>query len=269
MSNEGRYSVFPSWSSTGSSLGDDISEFDGAAQGLVVANPVGTTDELIAVRGNSCGDRPTGESSELSDWRRWREGLGHEGEADLGEADIESRIIDATPGPVDQPNPTVPHEHVAGPQVTMNEAQPFRRRWTVVVEPVDHTRERRLLGERGRDGSEVSTRSRQVMRDPIPQECLHGLIGVDTGEGTKHVGEPAWPRLQQLRYVKGESPGLDAANVGAARQPLHDQTAEAEIREVCLPEQEPWRTKSGGARGLVQTDLQPYLLGWLDETNHE
>src|SRR5205807_5147390 len=80
MSNEGRYSVFPSWSSTGSSLGDDISEFDGAAQGLVVANPVGTTDELIAVRGNSCGDRPTGESSELSDWRRWREGLGHEGE---------------------------------------------------------------------------------------------------------------------------------------------------------------------------------------------
>jgi hypothetical protein len=199
MSDEGGHSVFPSRSSARGSLGDDISEFDGAAQGLVVANPVGTSDELIAVRGNSCGDRPTGESSELSDRTRWRERLGHESEADLGEADIESRIIDATPGPVDQPNPTVPHEHVAGPQVTMNEAQPFRRRWPVVVQPVDHTRERRLLGKRGGNGSEVSTRSRQIMRDPIPQECLHGLIGVDTGEGIKHVGEPAWPRPQQLR----------------------------------------------------------------------
>jgi hypothetical protein len=133
----------------GGPLDDDIRELDGATNGFVVADAIRPSDESIAVGRDPPGDRRAGLVREWADGGGWGERLGHEVEADLGEADVECGVVDATPRPVDQPDLVAPDEHVAGPKVTVDESQAFWSRRPVGVEPVDRACNCRLIGEVG------------------------------------------------------------------------------------------------------------------------
>ena len=205
---------------------------------------------------------------ELSDRRRRRERFWHQSKADLGKADIEGRVIDSAPRPIDQAKAPAAEKHVAGPEVTVNERQTLGWRWPVLVQPVDDQLECRLTAERRLDRPKVPAFGDHLRIDSMTFQCASHRVGIDTPERTDDSGQPAWPRRDELRQIEHEARRLDASQVGPMGQPLHDQVPAVDPRSTCLPQQQPG-SEVVGSRNGVQSCLEARLLRRPDDAEHE
>src|SRR4030081_2939704 len=113
MPNERRDGALPSCLTA---WGVSECDLDHASQRFVVRDAFVAADRcrgaLMDVAGEAYSDR----MNQVADWRRRRERIGHEREADFGETDVERRVADRACGPIDKTGELFAvGEHVRGP----------------------------------------------------------------------------------------------------------------------------------------------------------
>ncbi len=268
MPDEGRDSVFPHRSVAGPSDRDDVRELEGAPQCLVVTGTGGAAHEWIALRRDPCSDRRAGQVDQAGDRRRGRKRLGHEGKANLGEANVECWIIEAASGPVDELNMLVVDEGVPWPEVAVDEGPTWRGARLVLVEPVDDARERGLVGKGRRHRSDMPARSSQILH-VLMSKFRDNVRGIDTGERLEEPGQLPGPGGEELREIEREPRRLDASQVRPAGDALDDQICRSDVTRVLDAERDARRQSRPGTCRVVQTGLQPCLCSRLHDAKDE